>query len=641
MRERLTLFAGAVLSVCLGVALVQSSLLLLISAATYDAPDAFADSTDAAVAMLGITVGFAAFLAVFIIGSTFGFTVVQRRRDLALLRLAGASRGQVRRMLLGEAVVLGAAGAALGVPAGVGLMAVQGWMLRTMGFVPPDFTGQWRMWILGVSAGTGVLLSVAGALVAARRAGAVRPLEALRDTGRSARVMTAGRWVAAAVFLAGTVALVVLTPVGGVGGGQALAMNVPLCAAVTAAALSPLLVPAVARMLPLRTGGVIGQLAAAAVRDGRRRSASVAAPVIVLVALVLGQATASASFTASGVAEQRRTTAADLVVESTTGTTGSPAVPTAGVGPGTTAGVGPGTVAGVGPGTVAGVVAVSTEVEVPVRMTTGGGDEAETELGSALIVDPAAYAAAHPGAGDLSALTGAAVATGPGGWLDVGDSVRVRTAGGDLGELPVVARVPEAMSGGPSLLLPAGLVPADAVAGAPVRTFVTVDGDPGPVAAALAGSGRVSTAEDFLAADARARSSISNKILLVVLGLGALYALIGVVNSVVIGAAARRREFAEARATGLTRGQVVRAALLESVLVTWAGLVLGGLAAAPAFVAVMAGTAEVTGTATLDVPWTVAGALAATVLVVTSATSVITSRAATRQRPVALLGAHE
>ena len=169
--------------------------------------------------MLGITLGFAAFLAVFIISSTFGFTVAQRRRDLALLRLVGGSRGQVRRMLLGEAVLLGGVRRRpIGVPAGLGMMAVQAQLLRTLGFVPPDFTGQWRDWILGVSAGTGVLLAVAGVLVAARRAAQVRPLEALRDTGESARVMTAGRWIAGLFFLAGATALIILAPVGGAGG---------------------------------------------------------------------------------------------------------------------------------------------------------------------------------------------------------------------------------------------------------------------------------------------------------------------------------------------------------------------------------------------------------------------------------------
>ena len=35
----------------------------------------------------------------------------------------------------------------------------------------------------GVSVGTGLVLAVAGVLVASRRAGRIRPLEALRDTG--------------------------------------------------------------------------------------------------------------------------------------------------------------------------------------------------------------------------------------------------------------------------------------------------------------------------------------------------------------------------------------------------------------------------------------------------------------------------
>ena len=164
LAERWTLFTGALLSVALGVALVQSSLLLLISAATLDPPPGssaaermtFSDNATAAVAVLGIVLGAATFLATFIISSTFAFTVSQRRRDLALLRLVGGSRRQVRRLLFGEAVLLGALGAAIGIPAGLGVMAVQSRLLGTLGFVPDGFTGEWRPWILGVSVGTGL-----------------------------------------------------------------------------------------------------------------------------------------------------------------------------------------------------------------------------------------------------------------------------------------------------------------------------------------------------------------------------------------------------------------------------------------------------------------------------------------------------
>jgi putative ABC transport system permease protein len=86
---------------------------------------------------------------------------------------------------------------------------------------------------------------------------------------------------------------------------------------------------------------------------------------------------------------------------------------------------------------------------------------------------------------------------------------------------------------------------------------------------------------------------------------------------------------------------VIRAALLESALVTTAGLVLGVLAAGLTFVAVLAGTERVTGTATLDPAWTVLGALAVTAFGVTGLTSLITSWSATRPAPMSLLRASD
>jgi putative ABC transport system permease protein len=461
------------------------------------------------------------------------------------------------------------------------------------------------------------VLAVAGVLVAARRAARVRPLEALRDTGDAARVMTAGRWIAGLLFLGGTLALIITAPHGGAAGGQAMAMNVALPAAVALAAFGPLLVPVVGRLIP--TGaGVAGSLARANLWDARRRSASVAAPLIVLVGLVLGNAGAGTSFTASGVAQVRAETHADLVVSATGPIAGKIAA-------------------------VPGVASASTETSIPASVTTGHGEDAETETLPALVIDPAAYVAAHPGHGSLAALHGRAVAAGPGGDVPSHGTVRVKLPDGDLGSLPVVDSIPESMSGGASLLLPPGLVPAAQLAAAPTVSYVSLDrgADPALVRAALAKIGAVSDVDAWLTADAKARNSTSNKIMLIILGLGSLYAMIGVINSVVMGAAARRREFASARVTGLTRGQVVRSALLESSAVTVTGLILGGLAAVGTFIAVLSTTSAVTGTATLDLPWTLIGGVCALAFVVTSLTSVITSWSATRQAPVTLLGARE
>ncbi|WP_232660625.1 ABC transporter permease [Pseudonocardia sp. TRM90224] len=624
--ERWALFVGALVTVCFGVALVQSSLLVLISAATYQLPAdlsvleraRYGEGTAIAITLSALTLAFSAFLAVFIVSSTFAFTVAQRRRDLALLRLVGGSRRQLHRLLVGEAVLLGGLGAALGIPVGLVVMRFQSGLLTMLGFAPPGFAAEWRNWILGVSAGVGIGVALAGVLVAASRAARVQPLEALRDTGESARVMTVGRWVIAGVFAAGAIALVVLAPIGGAGGAPPMAINAALCASVAMSAISPVLVPVVSRLLPSGAGVITG-LAGANLRDGVRRSAATAAPLIVLVGLVLGQSVALASFASAGELDQRASTVADLVVEAD--------------GP-----VGPRVAA------VAGVAAHSTEVEVPVTVTFTYDDDVDVEGGSGLVVDPVAYARFHPGTDAVAGLGGNAVVAGPGrGAGTPGSSGELRIGDTAAGPLHVVAEVPSRTGGGADLLLPGALVPADLLAQAPSRTFVELlpGADPATVAGALAGIGEVSTLDAWASRDAAARNATSISIFLVVMGLGAAYAVIGVINAGVIGAAARRTEFAVLRSTGLTRMQVVRAALVESLAVTGIGLLLGVGAAAGTFVAVAMSTAAMIGIPTITVPWAFVIAVGVGAVAICGVTSVITTVAGTRGNPVSLLAARE
>jgi putative ABC transport system permease protein len=269
---------------------------------------------------------------------------------------------------------------------------------------------------------------------------------------------------------------------------------------------------------------------------------------------------------------------------------------------------------------------------VPVDVTFTDDEDQETESGVGLVVDPSAYARAHPGSDAVDALRGRVVVRGPGGDLGaVGETRPVRAGDSDLGPLPVVAAVPAGIDG-PGLLLPPGLVPAAELADAPSRTFVGLapGADAAQVARALPGV--VTTLDAWVARDAADRRSANDGVFLVVMGLGGLYALIGVINAVVIAAADRRQEFAVARASGLTRRQVVRMALWEAWAVTTIGLLLGGLAAAGTFLAVATTTAAVTGVATLAVPWAAVLAVGAGAFAVTGATSVLTSWSATSRR---------
>src|SRR5438445_5236675 len=65
--------------------------------------------------------GLALLAAAFVAGSAVGTSVAARRREIGLLRCVGAVRRQVLRLVLSEALALGAVGAAAGVPLGVEL----------------------------------------------------------------------------------------------------------------------------------------------------------------------------------------------------------------------------------------------------------------------------------------------------------------------------------------------------------------------------------------------------------------------------------------------------------------------------------------------------------------------------------------
>jgi putative ABC transport system permease protein len=624
-RERWTLFVGATITVTLGVALVQSSLQILISVASPVLPPGLSDDQAAqlragylvATTLLAMILGIAAFLAVFIVASTFAFTVAQRRRDLALLRLVGGSRAQLRRLLLSEAVLLGLIGTALGMPLGLVAQRVQSGMLTSLGFLPDGFVARWLGWLPAVSFGIGVGVAVAGVLAASRRASKVRPLEGLRDLGQAARVMTFTRWFFGLLFLAGSIALVIVARFAPPDGAIPLAINASLTAAVALSALSPLVVPLVGRVLGVfLRAGTLGELAQANLRDGVRRSASTAAPLLVLVALVVGLSGTLSTISGAAHAELTRDLAGDFVVQSA-----SPL-----------------------PRDEPGVGAASAEV--PVSLTIGydrkhgkGKITHESEDMQGLAVDPVAYRQLHRLAPDsLTGLHGPVVAASSGTDLTLGQTVSARIGDRELA-LRVVAVLPDSVAGGPDVLLPGELAPDG-----PVRTFVRLapGADPNVVATALAATGaRVTTTADWIATASSEQDKTNSGMMAVLMGLAGAYAVIAVINAVVIAAAERKSEFAVARATGLRRSQVVLTALIESCAVAVIGLVLGCLAAAGALTGIGGAMSRLAGTPVYTIPWVPLVLVAAGVFVTVGVTSVLTTVSATRPAPVRLLGSPE
>lgn len=143
---------------------------------------------------MGVAIGGAAALVVgmFLVYNALSVSVAERRRDIGILRSTGATRGQIVGLFIGEAMLLGLAGAACGLPSGLGL----GWLaLQLLGHVLGEMIGVAfnarglpdSMWTLLLAAGAGVVTAMLAALVPAVRAALEEPADAVRRVPPSAR----------------------------------------------------------------------------------------------------------------------------------------------------------------------------------------------------------------------------------------------------------------------------------------------------------------------------------------------------------------------------------------------------------------------------------------------------------------------
>jgi putative ABC transport system permease protein len=240
------------------------------------------------VSMGGAMGGTSLLVAVLVVVGTFALTVQQRHRELALLRAIAATRGQIRKLLGREALIVGAAagavGVLLGLPLGgwlysrfVALGAVPATLEHTVGVFPP----------LAALAAT-LLGAWAAARIASRRIVRIRPAEALAEA-RTERTRPAwGRIVAGLLLLTGGVVLVVLlTSLRTEPASTPVTFLAIIVLSSSVALLGPLLVRAAALLLagPLRLAGHGGRLATANLRGNAARMASVVTPLTLLVGM--------------------------------------------------------------------------------------------------------------------------------------------------------------------------------------------------------------------------------------------------------------------------------------------------------------------------------------------------------------------
>ncbi|MFZ6028489.1 MAG: ABC transporter permease [Chloroflexota bacterium] len=109
--------------------------------------------------------------------NTLAIGVIERTREIGMLRAVGSTRGQVRTIILAEAVILAAIGTSFGLLAGLymGRMAVASFAL--LGF-PADYIFPAQGVVLAMAAG--LLFGVLAAIIPARQAARLEIVQALR-----------------------------------------------------------------------------------------------------------------------------------------------------------------------------------------------------------------------------------------------------------------------------------------------------------------------------------------------------------------------------------------------------------------------------------------------------------------------------
>jgi putative ABC transport system permease protein len=128
---------------------------------------------------------FALFIGMFIIYNTFQVAVTQRRAEIGILRALGATRRQIRTLFLGESMVAGLVGSLLGLLAGI---AIAGAMTGYIGSLLGEIYGvaqrageiSTNPLLMTFAVLLGIVTSVVAAVIPARSAAQVDPVQALQ-----------------------------------------------------------------------------------------------------------------------------------------------------------------------------------------------------------------------------------------------------------------------------------------------------------------------------------------------------------------------------------------------------------------------------------------------------------------------------
>jgi len=502
----------------------------------------------------------ALFVGGFTILNTFSIIVGQRTRELALLRIVGASRRQVFRSVLGEAAIVGLvsalAGLGLGVLAAMGLEA----LLKAFGVSLPSGPLVFETRTVVVCLVVGVGVTVISAVGPARRAVRIAPVAAISERQGESEVSLRRRFAWGSVMaLAGAAVL-------GVGLTKPAIQLVGIGALLIFVGVARL-APALARPMASVLGRPLARLLGMSGRLGRensmrspQRTAQTASALMVGLALVSAIAVFGASLSRSATASVDQAVRGDLIVTPPNNALSgfsNEVAPTAAAVPGVTA--------------ASTVYQGRFEFKDSVTTLTAVSTH---DLAQTVDVDVTQGSVNALAAGQMLIDT----TTAKDNNLTVGDLVRVKFA-----------------KTGSTTMRIGGIYAANALIGSyvvgeefflshydnqlPVAVLLKTDGSPGVeqrVQKALADypNAKVQTRAQFEQSQQQQVDQLLG-IVYALLGLAVIIALIGIVNTLMLSVFERTREIGLLRAVGMRRRQVRAMIRSESVILAVFGAVIG------------------------------------------------------------------
>ncbi|MFJ8027013.1 FtsX-like permease family protein [Streptomyces sp. NPDC096311] len=591
-------------------------------------PDRDSEALTAMNAMFGTAGGVSGFVSVFVVASTFAFAVAQRRREFGLLRTAGATPGQIRRMVFAEALVVGVLASAAGCVLGAYAAPYPARWVVDGGLAPSWFTIGDHTWPYHTAFWTGLLVALCGVVAASWRAGKTGPAQALREASVDSRTMTWGRWLFGGGLLVTAAVTLVLALVSGPGDllHRKTYASRPMLLITTVALLSPVLVRPLTRLiawLPAQLPGADGMLVRENAAAGVRRTAAIAAPVLVTVALAGSLLGATATLNEAKATETRTQTRADFVV--------SPA----------------------------GATGFDTATVERLRAVPGAEVSAISSSAVYVLEDGVALIKSEARAADPKRLADTVrlpVVAGRVTDLDddsiivneewarhtVGQRVSVWLGDGTKKSLRIAA-VMSIGTGNNGVYV----TPANAQRAPVDRIDVKVaDADTAAVAAGLrtalsSSGGQVFTKYQWVQASYPETNDTTRIGFMLVLGIALLYTGISLANTLVMATSDRVRDLAVLRLAGATTWQVLRLVAAEALMVVVVGGVLGLLVAGLNLLGMWSALGLLSVWSPIEIPWTAIGSAVGACAVLAVVSAVAPAGLSLRRPAVELAGVRE